>query len=212
MMAPVQPGKLKSKKWECPVRLDQGSQGACVGFGGAHHIACNPWPQMLTKAIARFLYDGAQDNDEWPGNNYEGTSGNGLMRFLKKAGLIGTYYRVRTFDELCQLLSNTGPVSGGFPWKEGCFEPDRRGFIRYEGEMKGGHYVCINEVNYEQEYFGIVQSWGRDHGINGEVKVSFADMRQMIEDGGKIYWFEEKSLDRLIAKLQPKRRWWQFWR
>ena len=209
MIAPDAVENLSSKKWTCPVRLDQGNEGACVGFGGAHHMACHPWPQMTTEAIATFFYEGAQDNDEWAGDDYSGTSGNGLMRFLAKSGLIGTYYRVRDFDELCFLLSTKSAVSGGFQWKEGCFDPDRAGFIHYEGEVKGGHYVCINGVDFENEFFWIVQSWGRNHGIRGEVKVSFADMRRMIADGGRIYWFEEKSLDRLISKLAKKKPWWK---
>lgn len=207
--------ELQSKKWECPVRLDQGSEGACVGFGGGHHIACRPMPQPVTEKLARFFYEGAQDYDEWEGDDYEGTSGNGLMRFLHWAGVIGTYYRVRTRDELDRLLSEKSPVSGGFPWKEGMFEPDRGGFVRYEGETKGGHYVCINGVDFERKFYWIVQSWGRKHGIGGEVKVSFADMEAMIRDGGKIYWFEEKSIGPVSHHLREegkRKPWWKFWK
>lgn len=212
LIAAPQPGELQSKKWECPVRLDQGSEGACVGFGGGHHIACHPWPQSVTERIARFFYEGAQDHDEWAGSNYEGTSGNGLMKFLHQAGIIGTYYRVRTRDELDRLLSEKSPVSGGFPWKEGMFDPDRGGFVHYTGPVKGGHYVCINGVDFEHKYYWIVQSWGRRHGLDGEVKVSFADMEAMIRDGGKIYWFEEKSIDPIRNQLKKEKKpWWKFW-
>jgi len=208
-LAPDSASGLQSRKWDCPVRLDQGREGACVGFGGAHHIACHPWPQMATRRLAMLFYRGAQDNDEWAGNTYSGTSGSGLMRFLSAAGLICTYYRVRTFDELCYTISTKSAVSGGFPWRAGCFEPDRSGFIRYEGEVKGGHYVCINGVDFESEFFTIVQSWGRKHGIGGEVKVRFSDMRQMIQEGARIYWFEEKSIDKLLTlNKSQRRRWW----
>jgi hypothetical protein len=212
MIAPPQPGELQSRKWECPVRLDQGREGACVGFGGAHHIACFPWPQKLTEAIARFFYEGAQDYDEWSGSDYEGTSGNGLMTFLHRSGVIGNYYRVRSRIELDRLLSVKSPVSGGFPWREGMFEADRNGFVRYEGEVKGGHYVCVNGVDFENEFYWIVQSWGRHHGIDGEVKVSFADMDKMIGEGGNIYWFEEKSIGPIRNRMKKEKKpWWKFW-
>jgi hypothetical protein len=205
-----EPAQLKSCKWVCPVRLDQGSEGACVGFGIAHVMACHPLPQILTKAVAFFFYEGGKEHDEWPGIDYEGTSGNGVLRFLQKMGLIGRFYRIRTVEEMNFILSTKGPLGGGFIWKEGCFEPDRNGYITYTGASKGGHFVCINEINFEQQYYGIVQSWGRDHGLGGEVKTSFADMWTQFNDGGRVYWFEEKFIEKLIGKfLQPKKSFWQ---
>lgn len=205
-----EPAPLKSKKWECPVRLDQGSEGACVGFGIAHVMACHPLPQILTKAVAFFFYEGGKEHDEWPGIDYEGTSGNGVLRFLQKMGLIGRFYRIRSIKELDFILCTKGTVGGGFPWKRGCFEPDRNGYIKYTGRTEGGHFVCINERNFERDDYGIVQSWGRDHGIDGEVKITASDMGQMFADGGRVYWFEEKFIEKLIGKfLQPKKTFWQ---
>lgn len=197
----------RSKKWECPVRLDQGREGACVGFGAAHWYACLPWVQITTEKIARFFYQGAKENDEWPGEDYEGTSPNGLFRFLQHMGLIGRFYQVRSAVEAYKILSETGPLMMGARWREGCFEPDDNGYIYYHGAVQGGHFVCVNGVDFENKFVWIVQSWGRRHGIDGAVKLSFFDFEMMLNEGALIFWAEERSLAGL--KPKPRRSFWK---
>ena len=202
-----------SVKHPCAVRLDQGREGACVGFGAAHWYACLPWAQLTTERIAKFFYEGAKEHDERPGTAYEGTSPNGLFTFLRRLGLIGKFWQIRSYNEVCKALNSKGPLMMAAPWKDGCFEPDADGTIHYKGETQGGHFVTINGVDYEHGYFWIVQSWGREHGIDGEVKLPAADLRAMLRDGALIYWAEELSL----ASLQttPRRSFWSrliFWK
>jgi len=145
---PATVGELKSKRWECKPRLDQGAEGACVGYGGAHWFACAPMEQAVSKTLAKLFYEGAQDHDQWPGSDYEGTTVTALMRFLSKVGVIGDYLWVFTFDELIKTLSLKGAVIVGTEWREGCFEPDYYGVIRFTGQVKGGHCLCADEVDF----------------------------------------------------------------
>jgi hypothetical protein len=61
---------------------NQGSEGACVGFGISR----------LTSQLNRKLYDGfwlyheAQKIDEWPGEDYDGTSVRAALDILRKVG------------------------------------------------------------------------------------------------------------------------------
>jgi hypothetical protein len=67
-----------------PVILDQGSEGACTGFGLA--AVCNHL--LHTRAVypsrvsvsARMLYEMAKRYDEWRGENYDGSSARGAMK------------------------------------------------------------------------------------------------------------------------------------
>ena len=209
LSAPV--GELKSKRWECKPRLDQGAEGECVGFGAAHWFACAPLEQSVSKTLARLFYDGAQDHDQWPGSNYEGTSVTGLMRFLTKIGVIGEYRWIFNFEELIQTLSLKGAVIVGAEWREGCFEPDFYGVIRFIGRKKGGHCLCADEVDFEKKRIGFVQSWGRSHGVDGRVYMSFDDVNQLMLTRPSIAFPTEQSLGKYESK--PKvRRWWQIWK
>lgn len=205
------PSELASRRWPCEPRLDQGSNGACIGYGCAHWFAADPMPQKVDADTAITFYHGAQDNDVWPGSNYSGTTPTGLMRFLQKLGVIGTYRWIVTFDELVSTISLHGPVMIGSQWREGCFEPDRSGFIKFDGPSQGGHFLTIDEVNFEQGYIGFIQSWGSSHGQGGRVFMRFADVESMLGTGPSIVYPFEKALGKYAAQPAPI-RWWQFWR
>lgn len=193
--------------WNCAVRLDQGSEGACVGFGRAHGYACQPNVQLTTERIARFFYEGAKEHDNRPGEDYEGTTPNGLYRFLQKLGLIGNYYQIRNLFDLIAALQDS-PIDLASPWRDGMFRPDAYGFIRYEGPLRGGHYLIVSGYNATEQYFTLVQSWGRDHGLDGIVKVAVSDMSQMIDEGALLFRVEEKDISGVKAAKPKRRRWW----
>lgn len=58
---------LRSRTWVCAPHLDQGQEGACVGFGWAHELAAQPVVIPVDDTLARSLYHIAQTLDEWPG-------------------------------------------------------------------------------------------------------------------------------------------------
>lgn len=71
--------------------LDQGKEGACTGFGLAtviHYL-------LLTREVVpdkgqispRMLYEMARRYDEWPGENYSGSSARGAMKGWYKHGI-----------------------------------------------------------------------------------------------------------------------------
>ena len=68
--------------------LDQGQEGACTGFGLAaminllkHHRG------EPVRVSARMLYEMAQKHDEWPGEDYEGSSCRGAIKGWKNMGV-----------------------------------------------------------------------------------------------------------------------------
>jgi hypothetical protein len=78
------------RKLRVPV-LDQGSEGACTGFGLA--TVAN---YLLTRrkvvpdnvpVSARMLYEMARRYDEWPGEHYSGSSARGAMKGWQKHGV-----------------------------------------------------------------------------------------------------------------------------
>jgi len=72
-----------------PKILDQGKEGACTGFGLAAVInLLNAKKRNLKfSASARMLYEMAQKHDEWPGEDYHGSSCRGAIRGWKNMGV-----------------------------------------------------------------------------------------------------------------------------
>ena len=213
-MADVIPAAMTdvfTKYWECPEIFDQGREGKCVGYAGIHWFGSAPFIQKISHAIADMFYAGAQRNDERPGENYEGTSITGLMAYLKSKGHIDSYRWVRSMLELQQTICHHGPVVVGCEWREGCFEPDRDGFITFTGELRGGHATVWRGVNMEQGYILIQQSWGINHGIDGSVRMRFAEVQKLLRTHPQITL--PLPIKRLLTMtLPPKRPWWKFWR
>ena len=78
------------RRWLVPV-LDQGSEGACTGFGlatVAHYPlrrrAVDPDPAAVSP---RMFYEMAKRYDEWPGERYAGSSARGAMKGWHKHGV-----------------------------------------------------------------------------------------------------------------------------
>jgi hypothetical protein len=64
-----------------PRILDQGKEGACTGFALAAVIGYLLARRDLTRTVSpRMLYEMARRYDEWPGENYEGSSARGAIK------------------------------------------------------------------------------------------------------------------------------------
>ncbi|MCY7317543.1 MAG: C1 family peptidase [Ramlibacter sp.] len=76
--------------WRIPV-LDQGTEGACTGFGLATvaNFLLQRRKVVPDKApvSARMLYEMARRYDEWPGESYSGSSARGAMKGWQKHGV-----------------------------------------------------------------------------------------------------------------------------
>lgn len=77
-------------KWDVPI-LDQGTEGACTGFGLAtvanyllrrRKVVPDP-----TAVSPRMLYEMARRYDEWPGEAYDGSSARGAMKGWHRHGV-----------------------------------------------------------------------------------------------------------------------------
>ncbi|MDB5973002.1 MAG: family peptidase domain protein [Hydrocarboniphaga sp.] len=73
--------------------LDQGSEGACTGFGLAGVINHMAWRRSLAGkqkragVSPRMLYQLARQYDEWPGEDYDGSSCRGAMKGWHRHGV-----------------------------------------------------------------------------------------------------------------------------
>jgi len=170
--------------WECSKVLDQNGYPGCVGWAGAHQAIATPVPQLLIdNNTGLIFYKGAQQNDEWPGEDYDGTSAVGLLKYWLKIGFCTSGYWAFSLLEHRLGISFNSPALVGCNWMTGMMEPDSNGFIHATGVNEGGHETLWLGNNEEDRYFTLINSWcdspGVPWGQNGRAKISYDDAEKL---------------------------------
>lgn len=178
--------KGRSRVWKRTIWLDQGREGACTGFGLSHVLGTTPRRRGgVDNAFAQQRYYRARQFDEWPGENYDGSSVLGAMEGAKADGLIKSYHWATTLAEIVYAVSYKGPVEIGVNWYTGMFNPNLDGFLKPTGKVEGGHALAIGGISMTDRFFWLYNSWGQDWGINGAAKLSFDDMDRLLHESGE---------------------------
>jgi hypothetical protein len=177
--------KPRGYTWSCQVKLDQGSEGACVGFAWAHELSARPLIVGQHEENARYYYREAQKVDEWEGETYEGTSVLAGAKTVQRLGYISEYRWAFGLSDLILAVGYAGPAVLGLNWYEGMFGTNSDGFIEPTGQVLGGHAIMCNGVNVKDEYFKLQNSWGGNWGIYGACKLSFEHMDRLLHEQGE---------------------------
>lgn len=183
----VVPKRPRSYTWNVGIHLDQGSEGACVGFAWSHEVAARP---VITKGITNEfarnrVYKEAQKIDEWEGESYEGTSVLAGAKIIQQLGGMGEYRWAFGLDDLRLAVGHAGPAVLGVNWYEGMFDADGEGFIHATGQLYGGHAIVCFGVNQNEGYFKLHNSWGADWGHGGACKIRFDQMAKLLSEYGE---------------------------
>jgi len=185
---------LRSFTWKCDKWLDQGTDGACVGFSWTHELIARP--AVVSGVAAAFakekVYWEAQKIDPWPGGSYpgaspvyEGTSVLAGAKVIQKMGYIEEYRWAFSVQELALAVGYCGPAVLGIPWYEGMFNFLSCGHIHISGQVAGGHAILCNGVNVKDRTFKLHNSWGKGWGNSGEALVSWDEMDRLLHEGGE---------------------------
>jgi hypothetical protein len=192
-LSPTKHTKPKTKQWPVNLNLDQGPDGACVGFGFAHELAAEPVVIAgVTNTYAKqSLYWGTQRIDPWPGGAYpgadpfyEGTSVLSGAKYVTSLGYYTGYHWAFNEPDLALALSYLGPVVLGINWHQAMFTPDKFGYLRATGPVVGGHCLLISGYSAARKFYTLHNSWGASWGDHGTAKVSAATMAKLLADNG----------------------------
>lgn len=193
-------------KYGLPV-LDQGTAGACTGFALAtvanYLLRVRGGDKSAPQVSPWMLYAMAKRYDEWPGENYEGSSARGAIKGWFKHGLcsfdlwkqsqpdpkshaarsadalnrpLGAYYRVNHRDLVAMhaAINEVGILSATASVHEGWLAVQSGDeVIEYRPGTIGGHAFAI--VGYDRQGFWIQNSWGPHWGKGGLARLSYAD-------------------------------------
>lgn len=196
---------LRTRTWAQHLRLNQGREGACPGFSRAHDLGASPVQvRPVDNAFAQKLYEEARRRDEWPGEDYEGSSVLGAIKASVAFGYVGEYRWAFSIDDALGALANVGPVVFGSDWLDGMFDPDANGELHVEGNVAGGHAYCarsvllprsgvvriertfndvhkVVKIKTTEPLVGITNSWGEDWGVLGECFVKASGMEKLLK-------------------------------
>ncbi len=194
------------RRHQIPV-LDQGVEGACTGFGLAtvanYLLRVRGRMPKADEVSAWMLYTMARRYDEWPGENYEGSSARGAMKGWHKHGLcslamwkdnrgnlsleakrsadalarpLGAYFRVNHKDLVAMhaAITEVGVLYATAQVHEG-WQNVRTGDeqIVFHDGTIGGHAFAI--VGYDKMGFWIQNSWGPAWGSGGLARLDYSD-------------------------------------
>jgi hypothetical protein len=193
-VAPLVTGARRRRNWRAPSeRLDQGAEGACVGFAWAIELLSSPVSAKLPRprdSFARMLYREAQKIDEWPGEDYEGTSVLAGAKMAQRLGYIESYRWAFGIEQVIDALVELGPVIIGVPWFSNMYQTEPNGLVDVGGRLVGGHAICLTGYHPKHPvHRGPVirwrNSWGPHYGINGNGMIRPNDLSWLLSQYGE---------------------------
>lgn len=179
--------KPRSYTWDCKAVLDQGNEGACVGFSMSAELLAKPAVvQGITNESARAVYKKAQTLDQWPGESYQGTSvlagAKAVQEIYPKAW--DSYRWAFGLEDVIQTLGYFGPVVLGINWYSSMFTPDKNGLIKVYGSLAGGHAILARGIDVKKKLIRLHNSWGVHWGLAGNCFISFDDLDRLLHEHG----------------------------
>jgi hypothetical protein len=195
-VVPIRPD-IRKKMWGTGDVLDQGAEGACVGFGWSGELAAAPVriPQIDNR-FALGMYQRAKTLDEWPGEDYEGTSVLAGAKACQQLKLIGEYRWSFSIEDLRDALIHIGPVVIGIPWMDGMYQTRPSGLVDVSGRVVGGHCILLTGYNPKMRISGEGffkrwevarwrNSWGTSYGKKGDGWIQMEDLERLLQNSGE---------------------------
>lgn len=171
--------------------LDQGREGACVGFAWSGELAATPVRKTVDNASALALYHAAQTEDRAMGHNY--TAGASVLagaKACKAAGSISSYHWAFGINDVIDTLVAKGPVVLGINWHRSMYYTNPDGLVTVDGPVVGGHAILAvgywpNHPEFGTDVVAWFNSWGPTYGRKGTGYIRVADLDMLLQANGE---------------------------
>lgn len=194
--------------------LDQAQEGACTGFGLAAtiHLLLAGSDQPKTRVSTRMLYEMAKRHDEWPGEDYAGSSLRGALRGWHSMGVcreeswpydskkadaevtiarakearnitLGAYFRLRPhLPDYHAALCQAEVIYVSADVHAGWSNPGAGGVIAYAPDTDIDGGHAFAIVGYNDKGFWVQNSWGPGWGRKGLALWTYEDWLDNVVD------------------------------
>lgn len=179
-------GVIAHRTWTVGNTLDQGEEGACVGFAWTHWHNSKPigYAKQLGNEHGFSWYNRAKEIDPWPGVDYDGTAVRAGADVALERGYINKYLWAASREEIDAWLLNRGPIVVGSYWFRSMDYVTPDNFLRvdpYSG-TRGGHAYLLVGKGKEGNYV-FQNSWGKTYGDDGIVRMWPSDFEKLLAYG-----------------------------
>ena len=185
------------KYWNPGPILDQGQKPHCVGYAWKLWLQASPIRQARRLDSSK-IYGEAQLEDEWPGEDYDGTSVRAGAKILQRWGYIGSYLWATDVTEIRNWVLVSGPIVLGTNWYAAMFEGrwiKEQFWLEPFGDLVGGHAWTVIGYSQYRRAFRCVNSWGSVWGQNGRFWLAEEYMAQLLHEQGEACTAIEIKLD-----------------
>lgn len=186
------------KVWRRPLAIDQGNTSSCTGHDAWGRLNTQKLTSLIPYDTRRKytpfqIYDGAKTADEWPGEDYDGSSVLGAAQWLKSAGIIQEYRWAFGAPEVIGTLRKFGAVGLGTTWYNSMFDapdpdPGRKGVplkVDPNSGLAGGHAYEAHGDIPDKQLIVCTNSWGPEWGDEGRFYLSYSDLDLLLADRGE---------------------------
>lgn len=175
--------------------FDQGDVGSCTGNACLGAIGTGPLHDDLAaagtlptfdEATAVKLYSLATTLDSAPGSyppDDTGSDGLSVAKAAQQDGWLSGYQHALSYDAALLALVD-GPVIVGVDWYAGFDTPTAAGQMRLSGQVRGGHELCVDEIDVENQRVWVTNSWSTSWGLDGRAWWSFATFKRLLARDG----------------------------
>ena len=188
---------VTSRTWYAGPALDQGYTSQCVAYSATGYLLAGPVRNLRQPfPTIEALYKECQRNDEWDGEDYDGTSVRAVFKVLQREGYIDRYVWAYDARTVANWILTTSPVNVGTSWLDSMMDMDKAGFVRVfandNPQVVDGHaYTLIGANTLKKCPDGtvgalrILNSWGGSWGQNGRAWISFVDFDILMREDGE---------------------------
>lgn len=180
---PTAPPPGPVRLWTTAPTLDQGDFPHCVAFSWANWLRSDPLRQGVNLDTT-WLYTACQRFDEFPGEDYSGTSLRAGVKVLKGAGFVGLYVNTRNEPEVRNWVRERGPVVVASKWLQSMSALDSGLWARPLGAVLGAHAWLIVGHNANLKAYLCQNSWGTRWGRGGFFALTETNLATLMQTWG----------------------------